>query len=173
MHMPAENRSHEPFDPGRQALADALQVSFRLLTGIMVLLAVAYLGSGLFIVQEHQRAYVLVLGRVAGVGMERIREPGLHWTWPKPIAEVVRVPAERIQTMEVDTHWYEVQPGEEWDERGFEPTLRPLRDGYLITGDANIIHTRWGLRYIIRDPETYLFRVAEPERILEKSEERV
>ncbi len=177
MHMPADknNLSQEPLDPGRQALADALQVSFRLLTGVMVLLAVAYLASGLFIVQEHERAYVLVLGRISGVGAERVKEPGLHWTWPKPVAEIVRVPAARIQHMDIDTHWYEQLPGHEWDPefgRSVRESLRPLQDGYLLTGDANIVHTRWGLRYTIRDPEAYIFRVREAEQILHKELDR-
>ncbi len=165
----------EPLDPGRQALADALQVSFRLLIGVMVLITLAYLGSGLFIVQEHERAYVLVFGRITGMGAERIKEPGLHWTWPKPIAEVVRVPAARIQSMEVDTQWYEALPTAELapgPRQAASPSLRPLRDGYLMTGDANIIHARWGVRYAIRDPETYLFGVAEAERLLHKELDR-
>lgn len=155
-------------DPGREALADALRVSFRLLIGVMSLVAAAYLLSGWFIVQEHQRAYVLVMGRISGVGAERIKGPGLHWTWPKPIAEVVRVPAERIQSIEVQTHWFEELPGAQWDMemRDVGATLRPARDGYLLTGDANIIHARWGIRFTVRDPESYLFEMADPESML-------
>lgn len=175
MTAQVENKSLSELDPGRQALADALQVSFRLLVGVMVFITLAYLASGVFIVQEHERAYVLVFGRITGLGADRIKEPGLHWTWPKPVAEVVRVPAARIQTLEVDTQWYEQLPTDQWDpgpQRAAAPSLRPLRDGYVLTGDANIIHARWGVRYAVRDPETYLFRVAEAERILHKELDR-
>lgn len=161
-------------DPGREALADALRLSFRLLVGVMFLLAAAYLLSGAFIVQEHERAYVLVFGRITGIGTERVKEPGLHWTWPKPIAEIVRVPAARIQNMEVNTHWYHEPPGPAMVEGQPPPAeaLAPDRDGYLLTGDANILHARWGLRYTIRDPEIYLFDVTHPEHILQQELDR-
>ncbi len=167
---PVEQRT----DAGRAAVAEALQASFRLLLWGMLLVALAYAASGVFIVREHERAYVLVFGRISGYGADRIKTPGLHWTWPKPIAEIVRVPAERIQSMEVDTHWFEQLPLRQWETRprAGGPTLRPLRDGYVLTGDANIIHVRWGVRYTVRDPETYLFRIADAERILHKELDR-
>lgn len=166
---------HSPIeDPGREALADALRVSFRLLLWTMALIAVAYMLSGVFIVQEHQRAYVLVFGKVTGIGAERVKGPGLHWTWPKPIAEIVRVPAERIQSIEIDTLWFEETPGTAWEpgRRPTHPSLRPDRDGYVLTGDANIIHARWSLRYTVRDPEIFLFGVADAETILRKEMDR-
>lgn len=155
-------------DPAHVALTDALRVSFRVLTGIMILLSLAYLGSGIFIVREHERAYVLVFGQIAGVGADRIKGPGLHWTWPKPISEIVRVPAERIQSIEVDSQWYESIPLQQWQTRARAgaPFLRPLRDGYLLTGDANIAHSRWAVHYTVGDPEQYLFGIAQPERLL-------
>lgn len=161
-------------DPGREALADALRVSFRVLLWSMVLIAAAYLLSGIFVVREHERAYVLVFGRIAGVGTERIKNPGLHWTWPKPISEIIRIPAERIQTMEIDSMWYEELPtrGFQTQPRAAGPALRPLRDGYLLTGDANIIHARWGVRYTIRDPEIYLFQITNAEELLHKEVHR-
>ncbi len=168
--QPLNDRS----DPGREALGEALRVSFRVLLWSMILIAFAYLLSGIFIVREHERAYVLVFGRVSGVGTERIKNPGLHWTWPKPIAEIIRIPAERIQTMEIDSMWYEELPvrGFQTRPRAASPALRPLRDGYLLTGDANIIHARWGVRYTIRDPEIYLFHITHSEQLLDKEVHR-
>ena len=42
-----------------QALADALNVSFRILRYAMLLVVVAYLLSGVFVVGQHERAFVL------------------------------------------------------------------------------------------------------------------
>ncbi len=161
-------------DLGRHALAEALRLSLRLLLWAMALIMVAYLFSGWFVVQEHQRAYVLVFGKVSGVGAERLKGPGLHLTWPRPIAEVVYVPAERIQSIEVNTHWFELHPESQWDmrRRDVGPSLRPGRDGYLLTSDSNILHARWGLRFTIRDPEAFLFRFADPEAFLRKELDR-
>ncbi len=160
-------------DPGRAALADALRVSFRLLIVTMLLLGAAYLLSGIYIVQEHQRAYVLVFGRITGVGDERVKGPGLHWTWPKPIAEIIRVPAERIHSIEIDTLWHhDTTRGDRAHMRPRSPALRPGIDGYTLTGDANILHSQWAVRYTLRDPETYLFRIADAEDVLRKELDR-
>jgi modulator of FtsH protease HflK len=164
--MDAAPQPEQP-DPGRAALADALQVSFRLLRMAMLFIAIAYLFSGVFIVREHERAYVLVFGKIAGLGTERVKEPGLHWTWPKPVAEIVRVPAERIQTLEIDTAWPATN-----DTRAPLPALRPLQDGYLLTGDANIVHARWAIRYTVRDPARFLFDIRDARQLLQMELER-
>lgn len=149
---------------GQAALSDALRVSFRLLRWIMIFLVVAYLFSGLFLVSQHEMAVVLVWGKVAGIAEERVKGPGLHWTWPRPFAEVVTIPAERVRTIETDAFWYNepempgvLPPGERPAARA-GASLDPLRDGYTLTADANLLHTRWVLRYTVEDPEAYLFR---------------
>ena len=38
-----------------------------------------------------------------------------------------------------------------------EATLKPGTDGCTLTGDANLIHSRWAVRYTISDPETFAF----------------
>ena len=164
----------ETLDHGRRALAEALRAGFRMLVLTMTVIVAAYLLSGFFIVQEHQRAYVLVLGRITGVGAERIKEPGLHWTWPKPIGEIVRVPTGRMQALDVDTFWREEQDDHPGDHLPQPPDhgLQPDRDGYMLTGDANIVHARWRVRYTIRDPETYLFKVADAGTVLNRETER-
>ncbi|MCX6996407.1 MAG: protease modulator HflK [Kiritimatiellaeota bacterium] len=150
-------------DSGQQALGEALAVSFRVLRWMLGMLLILYLSSGFFIVQQHQKALVLVFGRVAGLGADRLKEPGLHWTFPPPVAEVVRVPAERVQTLETSSFWPKAgaldQPAGP-DTEPAAPTLKPGADGYTLTGDANLLHSRWAIRYTISDPETYLFRHA-------------
>lgn len=172
-NTPVQPHSPEK-DPGREALADALRLSFRMLIIAMLLLSGAYLLSGIFIVQEHQRAYVLLVGRIAGTGADRVKGPGLHWTWPKPFAEIIRVPAERIHNMEIDSLWYAEATGgpRAAQTRASSPALRPGIDGYMLTGDANILHARWAVRYVIRDPELYLFDVADAESLLHRELER-
>ena len=40
------------------------------------------------------------------------------------------------------------------------PTLNPAIDGYAITADRNIVHTRATLNYHIDDPISYIFNFA-------------
>jgi len=152
-------------DTGGQALAEALRLSFRLLRGAMLLILLGYLASGVFVVQQHERALVLVFGRVAGLGTERIKEPGLHWTWPRPFSEVLKLPAERVQTLTTRSFWYE-READFQDNAGPGPTLRPDRDGYLLTGDANLLHSRWSARYTIAQPLAYRFGFADVDAVL-------
>ncbi len=161
----AENSSAAP---GQQALADALRVSFRMLRLTLVFLLVLYLFSGIFIVRQHERAFVLLFGRVSGRPGERVREPGLHWTLPRPFAEVLRISAARVHSLESTAFWYAVSPEETLMdiERPAPPRLDPGRDGYTLSGDANILHSRWILRYTIDDPERFLFHFSEPEKTL-------
>lgn len=165
--------AEEPLNAGQAALQDALRVSVRLLRWIMVVLLLVYLASGVFIVQQHEKAMVLRFGKLQGRGVQAILGPGLHWTWPKPIAEVVRVPAERVQTLETDAFWYfdNTPPGmpmpPEMARPPAPPTLDPQRDGYALSGDANLLHSRWAVRYKVSDPIAYAFHTEDLARTLE------
>lgn len=158
-------------DPGAQALSEALRLSFRVLRGLMALMVLAYLASGLFVVPQHERALVLRLGKVAGPGADRIKEPGLHWTWPRPFSEIVRVSTERVLTLDTRSFWYG-RNADFQDNAGPGDTLRPENDGYVVTGDANLLHSRWALRYTVADPYTFRFRFADPEAVLREELDR-
>ncbi len=140
--------SHLPTtrDPGNEALADALRVSFRVLRVVMVILLALYVVSGIFIVKQDEKAIVLVFGKMTGAAGERIRGPGIHWTFPRPIGEIVRVKTEQVQSIETGTFAMPNQPP------GGDAPLRPGQDGYSLTGDANLMHSRWVVRYQVEDP---------------------
>ncbi len=153
-------------NPGLDALSDALNTSFRVFRGLLWLLLASYLASGIFIVRQHEKAFVLHFGKIAGMGEERIKGPGLHWTWPRPFSEVVRVPVERIQTLTTSTFWVKPSGDLQEDDGSSSPRLNPERVGYLLTGDANIIHGRWSIRYTIFDPLAYAFHFSALDQIL-------
>jgi len=145
---------------GSQALTDALQASFRLLQLAMLGMLIYILCTGIYVVKQHEVAVVLRLGKVVGTKADRIRQPGLHIGFPYPIDEVIRIPVQRVLTVESETHWYRLtQEEKEAKERGealpSPDSLRPLVDGYTLTGDANILHSRWALRYRVVDPVHY------------------
>lgn len=169
--MTQDHHHHEPADAGSRALNDALNASFRVLRGVMLLLVVAYLASGVFVVKQHEKAMVLVFGKLSGLGGERIKGPGLHWTWPRPVSEIVRLPAERVQTLAVDSFWYK-READFQDNAAPPPALRPDSEGYLITGDANLLHTRWAVRYTLEQPEAAAFGFTSLETTLRQELER-
>ena len=154
-------------ETGHAALTGALNSSFRVLRWLMMLVAVFYVFSGVFIVGQHERAYVLVFGKIDGLAGERLKGPGLHFTWPRPIAEVIKIPTERVQTVDSATFWYREERTP--DGQSTAPgTLRPGTDGYTLTGDANLIHSKWAIRYTVIDPEIVKFRIAELESVLQR-----
>ena len=87
---------------------------------------------------------------------------GLHWSFPYPIDEVVKIPITEIQKVTSTTGWYATTPEQELS--GQEPpaggSLNPAVDGYVLTADRNIIHTRATLNYHIDEPIKYIFDFA-------------
>ena len=68
----------------------------------------------------------------------------LYWSFPYPIDEVVRIPITEIQQVKSTVGWYATTPEMELagTEQPAGPSLNPQIDGYVITADHNIIHTR-------------------------------
>jgi modulator of FtsH protease HflK len=148
-----------PVDAGSQALAEALRSSFAIVKVVMVLLVLLLLASGFFTVGPQQRAILLRFGRPVGEGEKALLLPGLHWSLPPPIDERVMVSISGLQQVKSSVGWYALTPEQEL--AGTEPfggaTLNPVADGYALTADANIIHTKAILTYRIKDPIRYEF----------------
>jgi membrane protease subunit HflK len=154
-HPPAP----ETQDAGSQALAEALRSSFAVVKIVMALMVVAFFCSGFFQVGPSEKAIILRFGKPVGAGQKALLNSGLHWSFPYPIDEVVKIPITEIQKVTSDNGWYFTTPEQELsgEEIPAGPSLDPSRDGYVITGDRNIIHTRATLFYHIEDPIRYVF----------------
>jgi membrane protease subunit HflK len=148
-----------PEDAGSQALAEALRSSFAIVKFVMLALLVVFLCSGFFTVGPQERAIVLRMGKPVGTGEGVLLGPGLHWSWPYPIDEYVKVSITGLQKVGSTVGWYATTP--EMEMAGTEPiagpSLNPAIDGYAVTGDGNIIHTRANVTYRISDPIQYVF----------------
>ena len=158
-------------DAGTQALSDALASSFRFIRALMIILVVVFLGSGIFTVNPNEMAVLLRLGKPVGSGADAILAPGLHWSFPSPIDEIVRIPVGESRTVEAANCWYQVTPEMEIS-GGLPPslsTLQPGVDGYALTSDGNIIHARATAKYRIADPLRYAFGFRGATNILENA----
>jgi modulator of FtsH protease HflK len=152
----------ETRDAGSQALAEALGSSFAIVKIVMVLMVIAFLGSGFFQVGPQEKAIILRFGKPVGVGDKMLLSAGLHWAFPYPIDEVVRIPITELQTVTSDNGWYFTTPEQELsgEELPAEASLNPAVDGAVLTSDRNIIHVRATLSYHITDPIQYYFNFA-------------
>lgn len=114
---------------------------------LIVLAAVGfYLWNALYTVRPEERSVVLTFGERSGIG-----EPGLNFIlWPVQSREII--PVTRENTVEIGS-----QPG------GGQRASRASDEGLMLTGDANIIDIGFQLVWNIRDPQQYLFNLANPE----------
>ena len=161
----------ESTDIGVQSLTDALKKSFVVLKVIMVFVVGLFVFSGFFRVQYDEQALVLHYGAVRGVDPdERILTSGLHYSYPKPIDEIVRIPVTKRQVLEVKSFWYFMTPQEEMSGvlGRASPQLDPLKDGFCITrsessigsgADYGILHAKWNLVYTISDIELFFSNI--------------
>jgi membrane protease subunit HflK len=124
---------------------------------IVLVLAAAYLLSGLTFVRTDQQAVVFVLGSVR----ERPIEPGLHWTWPRPIARIVKLKVRETKRLSV---------GYQIPERVLERQSQ-LSQTQFMTGDRNILNIRVVVQYVIRDPAVYVVRARDMKRLIASAAE--
>ena len=161
-HPPRERPPETPLDSGSQALTEALRSSFGIIKVVMIGLVLVFLGSGFFAVGPQENAIILRLGRPVGEGQKALLGPGLHWSFPYPIYESIKVSITGPQKVVSSVGWYATTPAMEaaGSEPPPGPSLNPAIDGYVLTGDGNIIHARATLTYIISDPVRYIFSFA-------------
>jgi membrane protease subunit HflK len=161
------DHAHEPSAPERQdsdsqALAEALRSSFVIVKIVMAAMVVAFFFHGFFTVGPQEKAVILRFGKPIGEGEKILLDAGLHWSFPYPIDQVVKIPIAEQQIVSSTVGWYMTTPEAELsgEEMPAGPTLNPAIDGYVLTADRNIIHTRATLRYHIDDPMRAVFGFA-------------
>lgn len=147
-------------DASSQALSEALGSSFILVRLLIVALIAAFAISCIFTVKPNEVAVVLRFGAPVGVGPGMIKSQGLHFAFPFPIDEVVRIRNGETLSATTMTSWYQMSPEDLVANKEPDPNdrLNPAADGYVITGDNNILHARATLKYRISDPLAYTFR---------------
>jgi len=146
-----------PAAPQKSPLLRGLDDAFRFLrwAGLVVLLLV--LGSGIRVVGPDEVALVIRMGALVGeTRAEQVHGPGLLFALPYLVDRVVRVPVKRVQSVEIR----EIYSDNKSD------YVDMTKDGYLLTGDRNVIVISAVGRYRITDPVAYALRVAEPRRII-------
>lgn len=158
-HEPPALTPETPDDAGSQAMAEALRSSFAIVKVVMVVLVILFLASGIFQVGPQEQAIILRFGKPVGTGRQALLGPGLHWAFPYPIDEIVKIPIKQIQSVQSTTGWFAETPEEELTGNlpPPGPSLVPGVDGYALTADRNIIHTRAKVYYQVDDPTRAVF----------------
>ena len=110
---------------------------------IAAVVALIWLGTGFFIVQEGQQAVITQFGKYrATVGA------GFNWRLPYPIQRHEIVVTTQIRSVDV----------------GRDTVLKAtgLRDSAMLTEDENIVEIKFAVQYRLNDARAYLFESKDP-----------
>lgn len=118
---------------------------------IALSVVVLWLATGFYTVDSNQRGVVTRFGKIW-----RRTTPGIHYTLPRPIDRVYTPATTEVRRIEVGFRL----KGVLWAEK---------RRSDMLTGDQNILKVMMVVQYKIRDPEQYLFRVSEPDWLVERA----
>ncbi|MCQ2378441.1 MAG: hypothetical protein MJ016_04410 [Victivallaceae bacterium] len=143
------------YGEGLSALARSLRRGFAVLLGIVVLLLLYFISwGGYFSVEPQQAVIVLRFGKP----VECLTSGG-HWYVPYPVHRFVRIQTSpQFLTVDLDAASQEKLSA-----------FTPGRDRYLLTGDANVVHTSWRIAYRIADPLRYYTKLAAPAKPLDNN----
>jgi len=164
--LPQPETAEPSLDPAQQSLADALRLSFGILKIVMIVLAVFFLGSGLFTVDQKQAALVLRFGRpIGGVVNPVVYGPGLHVALPYPIDRNIKIDLAKDSLL-IESFFFNVpdsQKSRSIDQMASRSGgLQPGVDGMLLSADLNVLHAKWNVEYRVVDPVSYIRNVYVP-----------
>jgi regulator of protease activity HflC (stomatin/prohibitin superfamily) len=126
----------------------AVTLSFRFLFGVACLIAFGWLASNIHQVPADSQALVMRFGTVV-----RTHGSGLLVAWPRPIEQVVLLPAAARQ-FELQVQRY--NEGTSSSTQGSFTSADPRQNSaFLLTGDGGVVHLEARIFYQINDPLAY------------------
>ena len=135
-------RTPNPGDGGNfQPDMKSAGIGVGLVAGVV---AVLWLGSGIFIVQEGQQAVVTSFGKYSHTA-----DAGIQWRMPSPFQAHETVPVTQLRSIEVGRNSVVQSTG--------------LRDSSMLTQDENIVDIRFTVQYRLKDSRAYLFENRSPD----------
>jgi modulator of FtsH protease HflK len=115
-------------------------------------LALIWLGTGFFIVQEGQQAVITRFGELKGT-----REAGFNWRMPYPIERHETVALTQLRSIEIG--------------RGSTGQATGLKDSSMLTQDENIVDIKFTIQYRLKSAADYLFQNRNPDDAVSKAAE--
>jgi membrane protease subunit HflK len=154
-----------PSEIGRLAapLVRLLDAAWQRMHWWVATMAILYVLSGITVVKADEAAVILRWGRLVG-DTPALQEhgPGLLFALPRPVDRVVRVPVKHVGELTIST-----LAATTTEEREYaSDTLDPLKQGYAVTGDQNIVHAIVVARYRIKEAAEWALHGPPSEAIL-------
>jgi len=149
------NGKQPPKEPGSTNSAPA--PSGFSITILLVVAAVIWLGSGIYIVDEGNRGVILRFGAYHETTM-----PGPHWRLPRPIDSAIIVNVDQQRFIEVGYRSGANQ----------QSASGVRKEALMLTEDENIIDVRLAVQYKVKNAQDFVFNVSAPEVTLKQATER-
>lgn len=158
-----ERQSFAPKGPDLGDFKDKWQGIRKKLPGgslLVVVLLVLWALSGIYIVEPDEVGVVQRFGK-----FNRITTPGPHYHLPYPIEKVKTPKVTRIQRIEIGFRTISKRFA-----NNIQYRLVP-EESLMLTGDENIIDVQFIVQYQIKNPQDYLFNIADPEKTVKDAAE--
>ena len=110
-----------------------------------------WFATGFYRVEPDEEGIALIFGRVW-----KLTDPGLNYNLPAPIGEVLTPPVKRVNRVEVGFR-------STTDSDGNPTAQDEPEEGLMLTGDKKIIDMQYTVFWAIKDPQKYLFAIADPD----------
>ncbi len=123
---------------------------------ILLVIALIWLATGFYIVDQGSRGVVLRFGKHVETTVA-----GPHWHIPFPIEGVTTVNMQQVRTLEV---------GYRSDETGGSKIKQPA-EALMLTDDENIIDLQFAVQYDLKSAEDYLFNNLAPDEAVRSATE--
>ncbi|WP_251973828.1 FtsH protease activity modulator HflK [Sphaerotilus microaerophilus] len=136
-------------DPGGPSDRRIAGIGGGLITGVVALL---WLGSGFFIVQEGQQAAVQTFGKFS-----RTVDAGIQFRWPYPFQSHETVNVTQTRSTEVGRNAVVQATG--------------LRDSSMLTQDENIVDIRFTVQWRLKETREFLFENRNVEEAVQQAAE--
>jgi Cu+-exporting ATPase len=148
--------------------------------GISLLAILGYALSGFTQVETNEVAVVRRFGRP----LDNDLGPGLHWRWPWPVENVVKIQPKQVRSVELGfrilkdrlakTEGKQTRAALTWlSQHESEGVLRVEGEAVMPTGDGNLVELLATLNYHVSNPRRYLLEVSNPDEILRANLEAV
>jgi modulator of FtsH protease HflK len=140
-----DNKGGGNFQPDMKSAG----IGVGLIAGVVALL---WLASGFFIVQEGQQSVITSFGRYS-----KTVDAGFQYRFPYPFQANDTVPVTQLRSVEVGRNAVVQATG--------------LRDSSMLTQDENIVDIRFTVQYRLKDARAYLFENNKPEEAVVQAAE--
>lgn len=155
---PPDDEDNEDFGEMLRQTRDRARRLQRFIVLGLVVAAVLWIGSGIYIVDPAEQGVVLQFGRHVNT-----TSPGVNYHLPWPIQTVVIVDIANVRRAEIGQRTVNIQ--------GTQETRPVLEEALMLTEDENIVEVGLLVQYRVKDASAFVFNVNDPEAVLHTTTE--